>query len=901
MQQIAPPVGPRNPNGYTEEEILRELRAVEGTRRLSFRYELVDSNLTVLDDNLDIVLGGSIEQNFLAVVKRKASFKLKSDGTINYMTERIKPFIRLHMPPKKVPVPGTFPEPVAPELAALQDNFATSLKKSVWESYDVGTSNVDGCLRMSATAGTTNSAISYGVWDLLESSMSAELVTPPSLNGGTGVYTWMSVESTTSGTRLMVRYDASGSGALQFRSEVGNADADQVSVTYNPTTMRWVRIRENAGSVFYETSPDGLEWTPRRRIDTPAWVSSQAGSLKGRFSTVRSTGTASNAEWANLNLGPGRADTHFSPMETLWHNSFNGTPGVSGDYTLTVDNSGDSGNYLSNVTGAVSGSEDWSVDGRKSLKLGNDEGSTTGSVSFEVPNRETWVLRCWVNIPVGGYLNIFPQGLNPQTRYDIVIDDRLNSWLLGGVNIAQIGSKLHGNPFRLEVLVTETTTTYRLYWTDLNGTIPDFESTEDSTGRGPVSGFEFEGGGLSSDPTYVDNLRFGRYTPPSTETPESVNYVEWPQGVFILSSPTRMSDSSDTVTRDVTGYDRSQEFIDRKLTERYSVAAGVRHTDAINALLGDIPKKVTPSPSVLSKTREWPPGTTIENVINDLTQAVNYESLWFDEEGFAIIRPYILPDKRPAEFTYEDNELSVMYPEVTQEFDLFDRANQWVLVRNDPDQEPIKAVLTNNDPAHPLSTVRRGRVITDFREEMEASSVQALMKKAERLAWEASRVYEAIEFETAIMPFHSANDVYNLRYGPLAINDKYTEHSWSMNLEAGAPMSHRARRVVSLNLTADPSYKPVNLSVTGTLTAGNIAAGFQDVTPVANTPTRFTITFPPLSGNGQIRALASAHSSVPGTFVECSVKYQTPNSVTLCVYRTNGTTTKVSWFVMRNP
>src|SRR5690606_40868379 len=54
--------------------------------------------------------------------------------------------------------------------------------------------------------------------------------------------------------------------------------------------------------------------------------------------------------------------------------------------------------------------------------------------------------------------------------------------------------------------------------------------------------------------------------------------------------------------------------------------------------------------------------------------------------------------------------------------------------------------------------------------------------------FEASRVFEGVEFNTAINPLHSFNDMYTIKYDPLGINEKYTEHTWAFPLEAGGTM-----------------------------------------------------------------------------------------------------------------
>jgi hypothetical protein len=276
------------------------------------------------------------------------------------------------------------------------------------------------------------------------------------------------------------------------------------------------------------------------------------------------------------------------------------------------------------------------------------------------------------------------------------------------------------------------------------------------------------------------------------------DYVEHPQGVFLLSTPTRNSDSAGRVTREVQAYDPLQVFLDDLVVTRYSVAIGARYTDSVIALLGSIPKTVEPSTKTLAVVMEWEPGTSKLRIINDLLDAINYESLSFDEEGNAVVRAYRDPASRTEEFVYGDGLAGLVVPDVDQEIDLFSVPNRWSLTVSDPDRPAITSTYTNSDPGSPTSTVRRGRTITDFRLEEDAVDQATLDAKVARLAFEASQLFEAIPFSTALMPIHSGNDVYRIRYAPLAVNSKFTEQSWSLELRAGAQMQHRARRVVTV-------------------------------------------------------------------------------------------------------
>jgi hypothetical protein len=280
------------------------------------------------------------------------------------------------------------------------------------------------------------------------------------------------------------------------------------------------------------------------------------------------------------------------------------------------------------------------------------------------------------------------------------------------------------------------------------------------------------------------------------------DWVEYPQGVFLLTTPSRSASVAGVVTREVQGYDQLQVYSDDLLATRYTVATGAVVTTAVTTLLASVlvaPKvRVTPHAGTLTAAKEWEPGTSKLRVINDLLGMINYESLSFDEDGVAVVQPYQSPAARAEEYVYANDHQGLVMPDAGQELDLFAVANHWVLVVSEPDQPPLVAAYTNSNPASPTSTVRRQRTITDYRTEQEATDLTTLQARVARLAVEASQVYEAVTFKTGLMPIHSGNDVYRVTLSSLALNAAYAEQSWTMPLKAGAEMAHVARRVITV-------------------------------------------------------------------------------------------------------
>jgi len=278
------------------------------------------------------------------------------------------------------------------------------------------------------------------------------------------------------------------------------------------------------------------------------------------------------------------------------------------------------------------------------------------------------------------------------------------------------------------------------------------------------------------------------------------NFVSWALGVFMLSSPKRKSDTTGHVIRDVDAYDLLQVLKDDKVTDRYTVPAGANYIAALKTLLdgaGLTSQNLTACASVLPVSLDWPPGTAKLQIANDLLSTINYKSLTIYEVGQAVAQPYVLPSARAGDYTYVDDSLSVTFPEVEQSLDLFGVPNKWVLVVSEADQATLTSAYTNSNPASPTSTVNRGRTIVNFGTETGVDQ-PTLDAKVQRLAFEASQVYEEVALETAIMPMHSDNDMITLTFSALGISANYSESSWAFDLQAGAKMKHIVRKVVTI-------------------------------------------------------------------------------------------------------
>src|SRR5574341_734563 len=139
----------------------------------------------------------------------------------------------------------------------------------------------------------------------LEDSNARVRIFPPA-DGGAASEAWaqLLVASSTGGTDAVIEVNAA-TGNITFASRVGFADAGAVTLIYSATNHAWVRIREAAGTLFFDTSADGITWTNQRTTASPAWVSDT--DIQIQLLAHRDAGVVDFAEFDNFNITPSTA------------------------------------------------------------------------------------------------------------------------------------------------------------------------------------------------------------------------------------------------------------------------------------------------------------------------------------------------------------------------------------------------------------------------------------------------------------------------------------------------------------------------------------------------------------------------------------------------------------------
>ena len=277
-------------------------------------------------------------------------------------------------------------------------------------------------------------------------------------------------------------------------------------------------------------------------------------------------------------------------------------------------------------------------------------------------------------------------------------------------------------------------------------------------------------------------------------------WAEWPLGIFLMASPTAKFEGG-VRYREVECYDMSLILVEDKVDNRHIIPAGTTYTTAIETLLSDSgiwKTNITPHAGEIAVDKEFEIGTSKLTIINQLLSEINYTSLYIDEHGYATAHPYMIPIEREAEYTYRNDDLSVIHPGSVVEEDLFSIPNKWVLVASNPEQEPLRSVYVNDLPTSRTSTISRGRTIVDYREIDDIYDQSTLDDRAKRQAYETSQIYGRFIFDTALMPHHSYLDMLFVEHAEHGIAAKYTETSWEMTLADYGRMRHETRRVIHI-------------------------------------------------------------------------------------------------------
>lgn len=192
-----------------------------------------------------------------------------------------------------------------PTFDALVDDFEDGvLNTSLWSGSYGDPDETGGRARIPCTTGYAGLK-SASTYTLTGAGITIRLY-PPAPNGGATAAASVLVLTNVGGTDAGFIVDPAQNAVGLYLRE-GYADGGAVFLTYSAVDHAWLRIREDAGSLHWDTSPDGANWTNRRTATTPAWAADT--DLAFLIEGHRDAGTADYVEVDSVNAPPGQTVT----------------------------------------------------------------------------------------------------------------------------------------------------------------------------------------------------------------------------------------------------------------------------------------------------------------------------------------------------------------------------------------------------------------------------------------------------------------------------------------------------------------------------------------------------------------------------------------------------------------
>lgn len=185
-----------------------------------------------------------------------------------------------------------------PGFGMLQDTFDDGVRDPVLWSQSYGDPvEAGGRARVPCTTGYAAYRSASG-YTLARSQVSVRIY-PPAASGASTAAVSFLVLSDVGGTDAGFLIDAA-QGAMGLYLRVGYADGGALFPAYDPVAHAWLRLRDDAGTLRWETSPDGVTWTVRRSAAAPAWT--EQANLSLLLESHRDAGGDDFAEADNLNI-----------------------------------------------------------------------------------------------------------------------------------------------------------------------------------------------------------------------------------------------------------------------------------------------------------------------------------------------------------------------------------------------------------------------------------------------------------------------------------------------------------------------------------------------------------------------------------------------------------------------
>lgn len=210
------------------------------------------------------------------------------------------------------------------KIDTLTDNFNdNSINASLWN--DDGATETGGQMSILAATGQgTYNGIASGVgYDLTDSSVFIQLVNA----GDTSLsFTTFIIEMyDTADIYWAIEYGATDE-IVAYKSPDSSTYTEIYRATYNSSVHKWFRIREASGTMYWDTSADGLNWTNRASSVTTGYTLT---SLVAFFGVENPGSGSTSVVFDNFNVAPPATTTDIKKLSSIAEASLKKVSGIA--------------------------------------------------------------------------------------------------------------------------------------------------------------------------------------------------------------------------------------------------------------------------------------------------------------------------------------------------------------------------------------------------------------------------------------------------------------------------------------------------------------------------------------------------------------------------------------------
>lgn len=182
---------------------------------------------------------------------------------------------------------------------------------------------------------------------------------------------------------------------------------------------------------------------------------------------------------------------------------------------------------------------------------------------------------------------------------------------------------------------------------------------------------------------------------------------------------------------------------------------------------------------------------------NYIAEQINYTKLSVNSDGWFISKKYIEPSPSNVGYVYKEDHMSVLSGNIESLIDYWKVPNVFKRFVSHPTLGELVSIYINADPTSDFSVTKRKMEITDSKQVDNVVNQIELDNLTRKAAFNANQIYEEVTFYTLNMPHHESYDILDLRSEHL--NGIFIEQHFNIKLESGSLMTHRVKRLVTLN------------------------------------------------------------------------------------------------------